>query len=351
MTQSHGYAATEPRGRLIPFRFDRREPGPDDIVIAISYCGICHTDLHAVENAWGYHTFPLVPGHEIVGKVKSIGKNVKKFKLGDWAGVGTIIDSCRRCARCLENLEPHCVEGMTQTYGVPDRQGRMTYGGYSNDFVVNEHFALVLPEGLDPAGTAPLLCAGITTYSPLKRAQLRPGKKVGIVGVGGLGHVAVKFARAFGARVVVFTTSPNKAADALRLGAHEAVISADQTAMASHLGTLDYILDTVSGEHDLNRYINLLKFEGTLCLVGMPLTPLPIVPALLAMGRRVITGSMIGGMEETQEMLAFAAKHRIASDIELVRMDQVNEAFDRLRRNDVRYRFVIDLSTLEQPRG
>lgn len=346
MTQSHGYAALEQNGKLVPFRFERPDPGPHDVVLEIKYCGVCHTDLHALKNSWGYQSYPVVPGHEIIGKVVSVGAHVTKLKPGDWAGVGTIVDSCRHCSSCDQGDEPYCLEGMTPTYGAPDRSGRMTYGGYSNNYVVHEHFALVVPEGLDRAGAAPLLCAGITTYAPLKRAKIGPGNKVGVVGLGGLGHLAVKWAHAMGASVVVFSTSPGKAVDAARLGAEEAILSTDVDAMAHLKGSLDFILDSVAGEHDLNQYLELLKLDGTLCLVGLPTTQPSVSPLLLASGRRVVTGSMIGGPEETQEMLDFAALHGISSDIELIPMDRIEEAFDRLERADVRYRFVIDLDTL-----
>jgi len=349
MMRAFGYAATKPQEQLRPFSFERRAPGPHDVVVAIRYCGICHTDLHAVENSWGWQTFPVVPGHEIIGQVTAVGEKVRKLKEGDWAGVGTIVDSCRHCAPCEHGLEPHCQEGMTPTYGAPDRQGRMTFGGYSNNYVVDEHFALVLPPGLDPAGAAPLLCAGITTYSPMKRAGVGPGQKVGVIGLGGLGHVAVKFARAFGAQVFVFTTTAGKAADAKRLGADAAILSTDPDAMAQHKGTFDFILDTVSGAHEINPYIELLGLNGTLCLVGMPTVMPTISPMLLAMGRRVVTGSMIGGPVETQEMLDFAAQWGITAEVEMIGVDQINAALERLAKGDVRYRFVIDMDTLKAP--
>ncbi|WP_156467106.1 MULTISPECIES: NAD(P)-dependent alcohol dehydrogenase [unclassified Phenylobacterium] len=349
MVRSYGYAAMSAKGRLAPFSFERRDPGPHDVVLEIKYCGICHTDLNAVEDAYGWQAYPVVPGHEIVGKVVAVGDQVKKLKPGDWAGVGTIVDSCRKCGPCCQGLEPHCEEGMTPTYGAPDRQGRMTFGGYANNYVVDEHFALVVPEGLDPAGAAPLLCAGITTFSPLRRAGVGPGHKVGVIGLGGLGHVAVKFAAALGAKVVVFSTSPGKTEDAKRLGAEAAVLSTDAEAMAAHRGSFDFIIDTVSGTHELNPYIELLKLNGTVCLVGMPTTMPLVSPMLLAMGRRVVTGSMIGGLAETQEMLDFAAGAGIAADVEMIRMDQVDEAFARLAKGDVRYRFVIDMDSLKAP--
>jgi uncharacterized zinc-type alcohol dehydrogenase-like protein len=351
MTPAYGYAALKQNAALEPFSFERREPGPRDIVIDIAYCGVCHTDVHAVKNSWGYQGYPVVPGHEIIGKVVAVGNEVTKLKAGDWAGVGTIVDSCRDCDHCERDLEPYCVEGMTPTYGATDRQGLTTYGGYSNNYVIDERFALVVPSGLDLPGAAPLLCAGITTYSPLKRAGIGPGKKVGIVGLGGLGHLGVKWASAMGATVVVFSTTPEKAADAARLGASEAVVSTDADAMAKHAGSFDFILDTVSGDHDLNQYVALLKLEGELCLVGLPTKPPAISPILLAMGRRVVSGSMIGGLAETQEMLEFAAEHGISSDIEKIAMDRIGEAFERIEQGDVRYRFVVDMATLAEPAG
>lgn len=348
MTQSHGYAAFEQNGALQPFAFDRREPGPCDIQVKIRYCGVCHTDLNAIENILGYSSYPLVPGHEMVGEVVSIGAAVTKFKVGDWAGIGTLVDSCRTCAHCEAGLEPYCFEGMTPTYGAPDRQGRMTYGGFANNYVVDERFALTLPKGTDPARAGPLLCAGITTYSPLKRAGIGPGSKVGIIGLGGLGHVAVKWAHAFGAHVAVFSTTPAKAVDARRLGADEAIISTNPEDMARHGGSFDFILDTVSGDHDLNPYLALLAFGGTLCMVGIPARQPEVSPILLATGRRIVTGSMTGGIAETQEMLEFAAQHGIATDVELIAMDQINDALERLAKGDVRYRFVIDMDTLAE---
>lgn len=346
MMQSRGVAAMQSGDRLRPFEFERREPGPNDVVVDIRFCGVCHTDIHAVNNSWSYQTYPVVPGHEIIGKVVSVGKNVTKLQPGDWAGVGTIVDSCRACDPCAAGLEPHCETGMTPTYGAPGRDGLMTFGGYSNNYVVDEHFALVLPEGLDPAGAAPLLCAGITTYSPLKRAGIGKGSRVGIIGLGGLGHVAVKWARAFGADVFVFTTTAAKAEDAERLGANQAIVSTEPEALEALRGSFDFLLDTVSGAHDINPFVGLLKLNGTLCMVGMPVEPPTVSPLLLAMGRRIVTGSMIGGLAETQEMLEFAAKHHITADIETIRADQIDDAFHRIERGDVRYRFVVDMSTL-----
>lgn len=345
MMKSSGYAAMEQGSNLVPFSFERRSPGPNDVVIDIRYCGICHTDLNAIRNMFGSQTYPLVPGHEITGKVIAVGEKVTKLKVGDWAGVGPIVDSCGKCSHCEDNLEPYCLEGMTRTYGFPDRHGVMAYGGFSDNYVVDEHFSLALPAGLDPAGAAPLLCAGITTYSALRRAGIGPYDKVGIVGLGGLGHLAVKWAHTMGSQVAVFTTSPEKAEQAIQLGANEAIISKDEEAMARHKDSFDYILDTVSGAHDVNIYLDALKFEGTLCLVGMPETAPVVAPGLLAVGRRILTGSMIGGMAETQEMLDYAAEHDITSDIEVINIQQVNEAFERMEHGDVRYRFVIDMAS------
>lgn len=349
MMRSHGYAAMEQSGQLKPFTFERRDPGAHDIVVDIHFCGVCHTDINAVENAFGYQSYPLVPGHEMVGKVVAVGDQVTRFSPGDWAGIGTIIDSCRDCAHCEQGLEPFCLNGMTPTYGMPDRQGHMAYGGYADNYVVDEKYALLLPEGLDPAGAAPLLCAGITTYSPMRRAGIDAGSKVGVIGLGGLGHVAVKWARAMGAHVAVFSTSPGKAADAERLGAHEAILSTDADAMSSRQGSFDFILDTVSGDHDINPYLALLKLDGVMCMLGIPPGQPQVSPVLLATGRRVLTGSMTGGLAETQEMLDFAARRGVVADIEIIAMSQINEAFERLAKGDVRYRFVIDMKTLQPP--
>jgi uncharacterized zinc-type alcohol dehydrogenase-like protein len=346
-----GYAAQSPTSPLGPFRFERREPGPRDVQIEILYCGVCHSDLHTVRSEWDGTVYPVVPGHEIVGRVTRVGKDVKSFKAGQIAGVGCLVDSCRTCASCLESLEQYCDNGrMVFTYNSPDpHTGGVTYGGYSNQIVVDEHFVLRISENLDPAAAAPLLCAGITTYSPLRHWKIGPGHTVGVVGLGGLGHMAVKFARAFGAHVVLFTTSPGKAADAQRLGAHEVVISRDADAMAKLANRLDFILNTVAAPHNLDAYITLLKRDGTICLVGVPEQPHPSPGvAGLIFRRRSLAGSLIGGLKETQEMLDFCAQHNIMSDIEKIPIQKINEAYERMLKSDVKYRFVIDMASLNQ---
>jgi alcohol dehydrogenase (NADP+) len=345
MIHSHGYAALEQHGALVPFQFGRRDPQPNDLVIEVRYCGICHSDLHALDNEWGFHSYPLVAGHEIIGQVVRAGSAVSKFKPGDWAGIGTVIDSCRGCPPCKRGLQTYCKEGFTPTFGAPDRQGAMTYGGFSNNYVIDENYAVTIPAALEPAKAAPLLCAGITTFSPLNHAKLEPGQKVGIVGLGGLGHLAIKWARAWKAHVVVFSTTRAKTADAIRLGADEVVITSDADLLAPHRGTFRYILDTVSAPHDVSVYLDLLDLDGALCLTGMSAQPPTISPMLLAAGRRIVTSSMTGGIEETQAMLEFAARHGISADVEVVPAAAVNEAFERLRRNDVRYRFVLDMES------
>ncbi len=341
------YAATSPTSKLAPMTIERREPGPSDVQIQILYCGVCHSDLHMNRNEWGGAVYPTVTGHEIVGRVTKVGNGVKKFKVGDVAAVGCLVDSCRTCASCREGLEQFCNTGFTMTYNSPDQiLGGATLGGYSQSIVVTEDFVLKVPANLDLAAAAPLLCAGITTYSPLKHWKVGPGQKVGIVGLGGLGHMGVKFARAFGAHVVLFTTSPGKAADAKRLGAHEVVVSKDEVQMAAQAGSFDFILDAVSAEHDINAYLNLLKRDGHLVLVGAPEKPLPVQPFPLIFRRRSFSGSLIGGLPETQEMLDFCGRHGITCDIEMIRMDQINEAYERMLKSDVKYRFVIDMKTL-----
>jgi len=343
-----GYAAVGPTAPLAPFRFERREPGPRDVQIEIQYCGVCHSDLHSVRDEWHGTVYPIVPGHEIIGRVTNVGKDVKGFKAGDLAGVGCLVDSCRTCASCRENLENYCDVGFTLTYNSPDQHtGSVTYGGYSNRIVVDQHFVLRIPKELDPAATAPLLCAGITTYSPLRHWEVGPGQKVGIVGLGGLGHMGVKFAHAFGAEVVLFTTSPGKTEDAKRLGAHQVVISRDPTAMAAHANSFDFILNTVAASHNLDPFINLLKRDGTMCLVGAPDQPHPSPSVTgLIFRRRGLAGSLIGGLRETQEMLDFCAKHGIVSDIEIIPIQGINQAYERMLKSDVKYRFVIDMASL-----
>jgi uncharacterized zinc-type alcohol dehydrogenase-like protein len=322
---------------------------PRDVQIEILYCGICHTDLHQVRNEWENAiptTYPCVPGHEIVGRAVKVGSAVKKLREGDLAAVGCLVDSDGTCSECRDGLEQFCPNA-TLTYNAPDKHlGGVTYGGYSDSIVVDEAFVLRISDGLDPAGAAPLLCAGITTYSPLRRWKVGKGQKVGIVGLGGLGHMGVKFARAFGAHVALFTTSPGKTQDALRLGAHEVVVSKDSVEMKKHSASFDFILDTVSAVHDVNAYLDLLKRDGTLVLVGAPEKPVPVGVFSLLFKRRSLAGSLIGGIRETQEMLDFCAQNGITADIEKVRIQDVNKAYERLARSDVKYRFVIDMASL-----
>ncbi len=342
------YAAQSASSPLAPFAVTRRELLPTDVAIDVLYCGVCHSDLHQARNEWHGTTFPCVPGHEIVGRVTAVGAGVTKFKAGDLAAVGCMVGSCRTCDPCRRGLEQYCLAGCTQTYNSPDPHapGAVTYGGYSAAVVVDEAFTLRLSDKLDPAAAAPLLCAGVTTYSPLRHWRVGPGRTVGVVGLGGLGHMGVKFARAFGAHVVLFTTSPGKVADGERLGAHEVVVTTAAGAMAGQAGRFDFILDCVSADHDLNAYLPLLKLDGTLALVGAPEKPLPVSAFSLIMGRRCLAGSAIGGIAETQEMLDFCAEHGIVCDVEMIRMDQINAAYDRLLKGDVKYRFVIDMASL-----
>ena len=345
------FAAQSATSGLAPFTLQRRVPRPQDVQIEILYCGVCHSDLHQVRNEWEAFiptVYPCVPGHEIVGRVVKVGSAVKKLKEGDIAAVGCMVDSCRHCVNCLAGEEQYCTNMMTLTYNGEDKiLGGVTYGGYSDSIVVDEKYVLRVNNSLDPAGTAPLLCAGITTYSPLRRWNVGKGQKVGIVGLGGLGHMGVKFARAFGANVVLFTTSPNKTADAIRLGADEVVVSKNVAEMQKHAGTFNFILDCVSAEHDLNAYLQLLKLDGTLTLVGAPPKPVPIAAFNLIMGRHRLAGSGIGGIRETQEMLDFCAEKGITSDIELIKIQQINQAYERLLKGDVKYRFVIDNASLK----
>ena len=342
------YAAQSATSSLAPLGIARREPGPTDVEIDILYCGVCHSDLHQARNEWHNTVYPCVPGHEIVGRVARVGARVAKFKPGDLSAVGCMVDSCGTCPSCQAGLEQYCLSYPTFTYNSADKHlGGHTFGGYSTRVVVDESFVLRVPAGLDLAATAPLLCAGITTYSPLRHWKVGPGQKVGIVGLGGLGHMGVKFARAFGAHVVLFTTSPGKIADGLRLGAHEVVLSKDADAMKLHQASFDFILDAVSAQHDVNAYLSLLKLDGTLALVGAPEQPLPVAAFNLILPRRNFAGSGIGGIAETQEMLDFCAAHGIASDIELIPIQQINDAWDRLLKQDVRYRFVIDMASLK----
>lgn len=349
MIDTIGYAAPSAEGALAPFSFQRRDLLAQDVRIDILYCGVCHSDLHTARSEWGPTTYPCVPGHEIVGRVAEIGAEVRKFKAGDLVGVGCLVDSCNHCPSCAEGLEQYCETGMTGTYDAPDpHTGGVTYGGYSKAIVVTEHFVLKLPENLDPAAAAPLLCAGITTWSPLRHWGAGPGKKVGVVGLGGLGHMGLKLARALGAEVVLFTTSPDKRADALAMGAHEVVISKDADQMAAHQGSFDLIIDTVSAPHDLDAYLTMLKRDGTIVLLGAPATPHPSPTVFnLIMGRRSLAGSLIGGIAETQEMLDFCGEHAITCEIEMIPIQQINTAYERMLKRDVKYRFVIDMASLD----
>ncbi|MDE1169608.1 MAG: NAD(P)-dependent alcohol dehydrogenase [Verrucomicrobium sp.] len=347
------YSAKSPASPLAPYTLQRRDPLPHDIQMEVLYCGVCHSDLHQVRNEWADWNpteYDCVPGHEIVGKVTKVGDKVSKFKVGDYAAVGCMVDSCKSCVNCKDGFEQYCAEGATFTYNSPDKvSGGHTYGGYSNGLTVTESFALRVAPSLaekNLAAVAPLLCAGITTYSPLRHWKVGPGQKVGIIGLGGLGHMGVKFAAAFGAHVVMITTSPGKGADAERLGAKEVLVSKDPEQMKKHAGTFDFLLDTVAAEHDLSAYLSLLKRDGTMTMVGIPDKPLPIHTVTLAFPRRQLAGSVIGGIPETQEMLDFCAEKGIFSDIELIPIDKINEAYERLLKSDVKYRFVIDMKTV-----
>ncbi len=345
---THAYAAQSATTPLAAFNIQRRDVGKHDVQIEILYCGVCHSDLHTVRNEWQSTTYPCVPGHEIIGRVTEVGKHVNKFQTGDTVGVGCMVGACLTCEACQENLEQFCENSTIWTFNSPDQQtGGMTFGGYSERIVVDKAFVLKIPKHLDLAATAPLLCAGITTYSPLRHNQVRKGQKVGIVGLGGLGHMGVKLAKAFGAHVVVFTTSPSKVEDARRLGADEVVNSQDADAMKAHLNSCHFILDTVSAQHDINAYLLLLRRDGNLTQVGVPPDPLSIQISSLIYGRRSLSGSLIGGIKETQKMLDFCGKHNITADIELIPIQKINEAYDRLVKNDVKYRFVIDMASLQ----
>lgn len=346
------YGAVSPDSGLVPLTIARREPTPDDVEIAIEFCGLCHSDVHAARGEWGGQAYPLVPGHEIVGRVSRVGSAVTDFSAGDRVGVGCIVDSCRECESCLNGLEQYCENGMTGTYGAKDRRngGAITQGGYSSSIVVDRRYVLRVPESLDPAAAAPLLCAGVTTFSPLRHFDVEEGDVVGVVGLGGLGHMAVKLAKAMGARVVVFTTSESKVAAALELGADDVVLSRDADAMAAADRTIDVILDTVAAPHDLNALLRTLRVDGALFQLGLPSEEMPPVnPRALIRRRVTYVGSLIGGIAETQEMLDFCAEHGVAADIEMVDAAQLNEAYDRMVAGAVKYRFVLDASTLQSP--
>jgi uncharacterized zinc-type alcohol dehydrogenase-like protein len=348
MTHAKAYAARSATSDIAPFEFERRAVGPQDVSLEIMYAGICHSDIHQARNEWGGSIYPMVPGHEIVGRVTQVGTGVKKFKAGDLVGVGCLVDSCRTCASCKEGLEQYCENGWVGTYNSLDKKGEPTYGGYSDHIVVDEAFVVSVPENLDLKAVAPLLCAGITTYSPLKHWNVKAGDKVGVVGLGGLGHMGVKLAAAMGAHVVMITTSPEKGNDAKKLGAAEVLISKDAEAMKKHANSFDFILNTIPVGHDVNPYVALLKRDATMCIVGA-IAPLPDVsgPALV-MQRKKIAGSLIGGIAETQEMLDFCGKHNIVCDVEMIGVKDINKAYDRTVKGDVKYRFVIDIATLKE---
>lgn len=347
MPSVKSYAAQNSTSPLTPFTFERREPGDHDVLIDIAYCGVCHSDIHQARDEWGGAMFPMVPGHEIVGHVSAVGKKVKKHKVGDVVGVGCMVDSCRKCDHCKQDLEQLCDVGMSGTYnGYEQDKKTVTQGGYSQKITVDEHYVLSIPKNLDLAAAAPLLCAGITTYSPLKQANVKKGQKVGVIGLGGLGHMGVKFAAAFGCETWVITTSPDKAKDATRLGAKGVIVSKDEADMARHANSFDFLLNTVAAPHDINPYIKLLKADAQLTMVGAPDKPLPVGIFGLLMRRRRIGGSLIGGIKETQEMLDFCGKHDIVSDVEIIPIQQINEAYERMIKGDVRYRFSIDIKSL-----
>jgi uncharacterized zinc-type alcohol dehydrogenase-like protein len=348
MPTTKGYATPNAQSPLAPFNFTRREPGPTEIAVEILYCGVCHSDLHMIRNEWGNSIYPMVPGHEIVGRVTAAGSAVTQFKVGGIAAIGVIVDSCRQCTPCARGEEHYCDEGATLTYANTDRvDGTITMGGYSSNYVVDERFAHWVPANLDLAAVAPLLCAGITTYSPLRHWKVGPGMKVGIVGLGGLGHMALKFAHSFGAHTVQFTTNLRKKEDALRLGADEVVLSSDEAAMKAHFKSFDFILDAAAAPHSLDPYTALLKQDATMALVGLP-DKFPVLNVgNLIFKRANLSGSMIGGMPETQQMLDYCGEHNITADVEVIPIQKINEAYERMLRQDVKYRFVIDMSSLK----
>jgi uncharacterized zinc-type alcohol dehydrogenase-like protein len=347
MSETKAYAAYDDASPLRDFNLERREPGPHDVQIDILYCGVCHSDVHQVRNEWGGSMYPMVPGHEIVGRVSAVGSSVTKFKEGDLAGVGCLVDSCRECPKCREGLEQYCENGSVGTYNALERDGKtITYGGYSKRIVTTEEFVLKVSEDLDVQAVAPLLCAGITTYSPLRHWGITKGHKVGVLGLGGLGHMAVKFAVSFGAEVTMLSHSPSKEADARRLGAHRFALTKDEAVLKSLRNEFDFIIDTVSAPHDYNIYLNLLNTNGVMICVGAPPAPAQVPAFNLIFQRRSIAGSLIGGIPETQEMLDYCAAHNIVSDVEVIAMKDINEAYERMLKGDVKYRFVIDMATL-----
>jgi uncharacterized zinc-type alcohol dehydrogenase-like protein len=348
MIETKAYAAYNTSAPLAPYDFSRREVGPHDVHIAIQYCGVCHSDLHQARDEWGGSIYPMVPGHEIVGTVVAVGSHVKKFKAGDLAGVGVMVDSCRVCNHCNQQLEQYCVEGMTGTYNGLERDGKtIAQGGYSTQIVTDERYVYSISPTLDLKGVAPLLCAGITTYSPLRYVNVTKGTKVAVAGLGGLGHLGVKFAVAFGAEVTMLSTSPSKEADAKKLGAHNFVLTTDKEQMKQYKGYFDVILNTVAATHSYDTYLNLLALNGKMIIVGIPPEASELPAGKMLENRRSIIGSMIGGTKETQEMLDFCAEHNIVADVELINMQDINEAYERMLKNDVKYRFVIDLASLK----
>jgi uncharacterized zinc-type alcohol dehydrogenase-like protein len=345
--KTQAYAAASAGAPLAPFSIERREPGPKDVLIEILYCGVCHTDIHQARNEWGNSTFPMVPGHEIVGRVTKVGAGVTKFAVGDIAGVGCLVDSCGACVSCDHHIEMYCVNGASQTYNSTEMDRKTpTQGGYATHIVVTERFALKVPAGLDPAGAAPLLCAGITTFSPLRQWNCKKGDRVGVVGLGGLGHMAVKLAASMGAEVTLFSTSEAKAADARRLGAHGFELSTNPATFQKLANQLDLIIDTISAPHDYNQYLSMLRPFGTMVLLGAPPAPIPLHAFSLLFGSKRLVGSLIGGLAETQAMLDYCGEHKIVSDIEMIPIQQINEAYERMLRGDVRYRFVVDIASL-----
>ncbi len=344
-----GYAALSPTAPLAPFQVERRTPRPDDVTLEILYCGVCHSDLHQARNDWGFSQYPLVPGHEIIGRVTAVGEKVTKFKPGDLAGIGCMVDSCRECNPCKQGLEQYCEEGNIQTYNGQDRfDQKPTYGGYSKSIIASEDFVLRIPDGLDLKGAAPLLCAGITTWSPLKHWKIGEGSKVAVIGLGGLGHMALKLANGLGADVTLFTRSPGKEEDARRLGAHHVIISTDPSQMNQVKNQFDLIIDTVPYTHDINPYMSTMTLDGTLVFVGLLGELQPYINTVpLIIGRRSVAGSCIGGIAETQEMLDFCAEKGIVSDVEMIKIQEINEAYERMLKSDVKYRFVIDMASLQ----
>ncbi|MEP3562782.1 MAG: NAD(P)-dependent alcohol dehydrogenase [Marinobacter sp.] len=349
MANTRAYAAQSADSGLAPYNFERRSLRNDDVAIEIDYCGVCHSDVHVVENDWGGSQYPVVPGHEIIGRVSAVGPEVTSYKAGDLVGVGCMVDSCRTCSACDSGLEQYCDEGMTATYGGIDRQdGSVTMGGYSDNIIVSERFVVRVPDKLNAASAAPILCAGVTTYSPLKHFKVGKGHKVGVLGMGGLGHMGVKFAKALGAEVTLFTRSESKVVEAKKQGADHVVVSTDRSQMKAVSNSFDFLLDTIPVAHDLNPYLKCLKHDGTHILVGLlsPIEP-PVNAGLLLLKRRVIAGSLIGGMPETQEVLDFCAEHDISCDVEMLDIRNINDAYERMKKGDVKYRFVIDMNTLK----